>query len=87
MFDLPQIEGSLNEENRISQAKQTSFTYHQVIASARSAVLKYRTTGCNLISTHMKMKSTVQVLHVKGSNRKTQSPVSDDRIYSSQIGL
>lgn len=53
--------------------KQTSFTYQQVIASARSAVLKpqdYRLQS-NLHSHEEKMKSTVQVLHAKGLNRKT----------------
>lgn len=49
--------------------KQTSFTYHQVIASARSAVLKYRTTGCNLISTRMKRRWNLQC---KSSMQKDQ---------------
>lgn len=49
--------------------KQTSFTYHQVIASARSAVLKYRTIGCNLISTCMKRRWNLQC---KSSMQKYQ---------------
>lgn len=86
MFDFPQIEGNLNEETHISQAKQTSFTYHQVIASARSAVLKYRTTGCNLITWREDeiYSASPPCERIK---LQDQSPVSEDWIYSSQIGL
>lgn len=57
VFDFPHIEGNLNEEKHISQANQLHIP---VIASARSAVLTYRTAGCNVISTPTKRRWNLQ---------------------------
>lgn len=55
--------------------KQTGFTYYQVIASARSAVPKYRTAGLqsNLHSHEENMKSTVQILHAMNQIARLES--------------
>lgn len=62
--DFPHSKGNLNEENTFH--KQTSFMYHQVIASTRSAVLKTQdhSLQSNLLSQkrrwNLQCKSSVQ---------------------------
>lgn len=69
-IDFPHIESNLREENTFH--KQASFMYHQVIASARSAVLRKQDYSFQFKLFSHEEKSTVQVLHAKRPNCKTK---------------
>lgn len=72
MSDFPHVAGHLNEEKHISQANQRHIPPSYCFSYISCTKPQDCRLQSNLQSHEEKMKSTVQILHAKGSNCKTK---------------